>query len=302
MITLMKEKSALVAVLLGLLGIVGGIIIAFVATWGLGVGAGIAAVVVAYLAYLTAQRMTLAEERTQRLEHQVNELEGAVANQIQARMSAEEDARKANLRAETAETGAQLATKSANAEAASTPTSAAAAATDGSTETAPLVIAGGSAVEGDRITDQETGLYAEHYFLANVEQRVSAARRHLRPVAVALIEVVTDPNGKPITHVDPNEVTAALIETLREADTACRLDDGRYALILEDTPENGAIWTIERLRRRLADSVELSTLWAGVSCYPAHGFDTEEILAQAEVALTAARDWPQDRIEVAEAR
>ena len=73
-------------------------------------------------------------------------------------------------------------------------------------------------------------------------------------------------------------------------------------MILEDTPENGAIWTIERLRRCLAERVEQSTLWAGIACYPAHGFDSNEILGQAEIALTSARDWPQDRIEVAEAR
>jgi hypothetical protein len=145
-------------------------------------------------------------------------------------------------------------------------------------------------------------LFGEGYFLVSVEQRISAARRHLRPVAVALVEVVTDPGSNAPTHDDPSPVTEALAETLRDADTACRLSDGRFALILEDTPENGAIWTIERLRRCLSDRVDSCTLWAGLSCYPAHGFDTDEILSQAEVALKAARDWPQDRIEVAESR
>ncbi|MCK7470616.1 MAG: GGDEF domain-containing protein [Desulfomicrobium escambiense] len=37
----------------------------------------------------------------------------------------------------------------------------------------------------------------------------------------------------------------AIRETLREADIACRLDDGTFAVILEDTPENGAVWTVE---------------------------------------------------------
>lgn len=285
MVDLMTENSALVAVLLGVVGIAGGIAIGVLAVAWLGIVAGIAFCLVAYLAYLLSQRMSASEARTQRLEKQVDELEGAVASQIQARLTAEEEARKANLRAETAESGATLAQRVKK--------------TD---EAPPAVIAGGAPVPGERLHDEETGLYAENYFLANVEQRVSAARRHLRPVAVALIEVVTDPGAKPANHIDAHEVTDALVETLREADTACRLDDGRYALILEDTPENGAIWTVERLRRRLAESVEQSTLWAGISCYPAHGFDTDEILAQAEVALSSARDWPQDRIEVAEAR
>lgn len=281
MISLMKEKSALVAILLGLLGIGGGIAVAVLATWSLGVVAGMAACLVAYLAYATAQRMTMAEERTKRLESQVNELEGAVASQIQARMQAEEEARKANLRADSVASGSTLATKASDSD-------------------APLVIAGGASVDGDKITDEETGLYAEHYFLANVEQRVSAARRHLRPVAVALIEVVENPADKPVSHVDPNEVTEALIETLREADTACRLDDGRYALILEDTPENGAIWTVERIRRRLGEQLDDVTVWAGIACYPANGFDGPEVLDRAREALEQAREWRQDRTEVAD--
>lgn len=86
---------------------------------------------------------------------------------------------------------------------------------------------------------------------------------------------------------------------MRDADTACRMDDGRFALVLEDTPENGAIWTVERVRRRLAEAAPGQTLWAGVACYPAHAFDSDEILAQTEQALQAAREWRQDRIEVA---
>ncbi len=42
-------------------------------------------------------------------------------------------------------------------------------------------------------------------------------------------------------------------------------------------------------------------MWAGVACYPAHAFSTDELLDQASPALDAAREWKQDRIEVATA-
>ena len=42
-------------------------------------------------------------------------------------------------------------------------------------------------------------------------------------------------------------------------------------------------------------------MWAGVACYPAHAFDKDEILNQAKTALSQAREWRQDRIEVAQA-
>lgn len=268
----MIQQNALAATVVGLVGIGVGLAAGIAVVAWLGVVAGIAAVVAAYIAYLMANRLTRAEERTQALASQVEQLEKAVANQIQARMQAEEEARKANIRAADAELGSSLTQRKHHDE------------------------------SGLDLADDETGLYGEAYFLISVEQRISAARRHLRPVAVALIDVVVDPAADPTEPASPQLVTAALAETLRDADTACRLSDGRFAIILEDTPENGAIWTIERMRRRLSETLDRSTLWAGLSCYPAHGFDTDEILAQAEVALVAARDWPQDRIEVAEAR
>ena len=153
----------------------------------------------------------------------------------------------------------------------------------------------------DSLVDPATGLFSESFFRVALDSRVAAARRHLRPVAVVFVEVVDGlPNGEP-TIVDANLVTDAIRETLREADTACRLRNGYFALLLEDTPENGAIWTVERIRRSLAQSRKNLTVWAGIACYPAHAFGSEEILDAAEQAIVAAREWRQDRIEVAAA-
>jgi diguanylate cyclase (GGDEF)-like protein len=154
---------------------------------------------------------------------------------------------------------------------------------------------------GEHLTDAATGLFSEGYFKVALDARLSAARRHLRPVAVVLMDVVDglgDGLPRPTT---PTAVAEGINETVRDADTACRMKDGRFGLVLEDTPENGAIWTIERIRRHLAERHPGQTVWAGVACYPAHAFDAEEILKQAEDALTAAREWRQDRIEVATA-
>ena len=153
----------------------------------------------------------------------------------------------------------------------------------------------------ETLTDPDTGLFSESFFNVALESRIAAARRHLRPVAVVLLEVV---EGLP--HNDPVDAAADLVAesiriTLREADTACRLRNGYFALLLEDTPENGAIWTVERIRRQLLGQQAGLTLWAGVACYPAHAFGTSEIMSAAETALISAREWRQDRIEVATA-
>jgi diguanylate cyclase (GGDEF)-like protein len=150
-------------------------------------------------------------------------------------------------------------------------------------------------VPAGALKDPLTGLFGDSYFNVVVEARVSAARRHLRPVAVVLFDVF-DATGQ---RVDAQSVAAAIKETLREADTACRLDDGRFAFVLEDTPEDGAIWTVERLRRKLSANASEQTRWAGIACYPAHAFSATEALSKAETAFAAAREWKQDRIEVA---
>jgi len=149
------------------------------------------------------------------------------------------------------------------------------------------------------LADPDTGLLGERYFVITLEARVAAARRHLRPLALILLEAVHDPTGV-ASAIDATVAADVVRETLRDADTLCRLHNGRYAILLEDTPENGAIWTVERIRRRLSEQLEDVTVWAGVACYPANGFDGPEVLDRAREALEQAREWRQDRTEVAD--
>lgn len=150
-----------------------------------------------------------------------------------------------------------------------------------------------------RITDGETGLFDATFFSVTLDKRVAAARRGLRPLALAVLEPVTDVAAEAPSPAVDRRVAESVLETLRDSDIACRLAGDRVAVILEDTPENGAVWTVERVRRRLADTRAGVTLRAGIACYPAHAFDADRLVRAAADALAAAREWPQDRIEVA---
>ena len=164
----------------------------------------------------------------------------------------------------------------------------------------PDLDSSGSGAEAPQaLTDPDTGLFNEEFFRVTLDTRVSAARRHLRPVAIVLLQVAEGVREGSSAPTAPPIVAGGIRITLRDADTACRLDDGRFALILEDTPENGAVWTVERVRRALALEHANQTLWAGIACYPAHAFDAWELFDRASQALVAAREWHQDRIEVA---
>lgn len=167
-------------------------------------------------------------------------------------------------------------------------------------ETAPaLPVASPDLADTRLLADPETNLFSEAYFRVALDARIASARRHLRPVAIALVQVVEGSDPAVSSEADPQKVTGSIRQTLRDADTACRMTDGSYAIILEDTPENGAVWTVERIRRNLTSRYGSHTMWAGVACYPAHAFSTEELLEQATVALGSAQEWKQDRIEVA---
>lgn len=222
-----------------------------------------------------AVEMNALEDRVTSMNEQIRQLESAIAAQVQSRMAAEEAVKSLSEQLSAAE---KRAGDSSN----------------------PIVISD-SGVGGEGLTDPVTGLFNHEYFLVALDSRIAAARRHLRPVAVALIQVVDGREGDNRPAADPNLVANALRETLRESDTATRLQDGRFGVVLEDTPENGAIWTMERVRRCLAENHPNLTLWAGVACYPAHAFDVGALIDRADVALTAAQDWHQDRIEVATA-
>ncbi len=170
-------------------------------------------------------------------------------------------------------------------------------------EATPPSGSGGPDPSGERtstpLTDEVTGLFSQDYLVAALEGRLAAARRHLRPVALAVMDVHQGLPGESADPADPVVVAKAITDTVRDSDIACRLDNGSFGLILEDTPENGAVWTVERIRRNLVSTSGHHTMWAGVACYPAHAFEGSGLLDQVDEALAAAREWNQDRIEVA---
>lgn len=261
---------------IGLTGLGSGVLAALTGRRKLALVAAGSALAAALIARRESREVDDLDSRVTSMNEQIRQLENAVAAQVQSRMAAEEAVKSLSTQLSSAERRA------------------------GDVSSVPLIIQDdGTASEG--LTDPLTGLFNHEYFLVSLDSRIAAARRHLRPVAVAVIDVVQGREGDSRPAADALMIADALRETLRESDTATRLSDGRFGVVLEDTPENGAIWTMERVRRRLAEQDPGLTLWAGVACYPAHAFDVGALIDRADAALEAAREWHQDRIEVATA-
>lgn len=152
--------------------------------------------------------------------------------------------------------------------------------------------------------DSTTGLLDARYFEPALQSRVAAARRLLRPVSVVLLQVERDPSGPGGVNRDAvmRAFAAVLSSTLREADTACRLEGDRFALILEDTPEGGGVWAAERIRAGFArDGGPVQLLSAGVAAYPSHALEAEDLLERAQRALGRARASGRGQVEIAAA-
>ncbi len=271
------DPRALVSLGVGVTGLALGILAAL-GDEVLGVFAGVAALGAGLVGWVISRQVRDTERQLALERRQLAEMEQTIASQVQARISAEDAVR--SLSTELNANQQNEDERTARIE----------------EQIRQEVKAQGLA--RDSLQDDETGLYNESYFRASVQARVAAARRHLRPVAVALLQVVELDDDGP-SDADATTVADNLVATLRESDTACRTSRGLYALVLEDTPENGAVWTIERLRRRLAETHDDYTVWAGVACYPAHAFEVRDLVGKASEALEAATEWHQDRIEVA---
>ena len=138
------------------------------------------------------------------------------------------------------------------------------------------------------ILDPETGLPDERYFGVALEERVAAARRHLWPTTVLLLEL--EPADEQLgVQGGVTEFASLLRQTLRQSDVACRLDGTRFGVILEDTAETGGVWSAERLQLVLTKRVSgVRRMAAGVASYPTHGLSADTILGRAREALDRA--------------
>lgn len=143
---------------------------------------------------------------------------------------------------------------------------------------------------GRSLLDRDTSLPDGRFFELTLEIRIAAARRHLWPITMLLVEA-RPPFGAP--DASPSHwltFTDLLQKTLREADVICRLSSTTFGLLLEDTSEAGGVWAAERVQSALAGAPALPgwRLTAGVASYPTHGLAAKEVCDQARAALARA--------------
>jgi two-component system cell cycle response regulator len=153
--------------------------------------------------------------------------------------------------------------------------------------------------------DTLTGLANRRFILTQLGAQVSAARRHGRPLSVAIVDIdhfkpVNDAHGHQVGDRVLVAVAAALSDNLRAEDQLGRLGGEEFLVVLPDTDTAAAERVTGKLRCEVArasvehDGHELSvTVSIGMATWD--GEAPEELLRRADDALYAAKAAGRDR-------
>ncbi|HVF87871.1 MAG TPA: GGDEF domain-containing protein, partial [Pyrinomonadaceae bacterium] len=129
------------------------------------------------------------------------------------------------------------------------------------------------------------------------------------PCALLLLDVdnlkkINDSFGHPAGDLVICHVASALMQHLRDNDTAARLGGEEFALLLAGADSAKALIVAERLRRTVAselvDEVGTVTISLGVAACPMHAASERELYAASDAALYRAKRDGKNRATIAE--
>lgn len=166
-------------------------------------------------------------------------------------------------------------------------------------------------------TDSKTGLLNAVAWEQLAKRELSRAAREHTAAAVLIVDldhfkVVNDEHGHLAGDVVLAEVARCLSNELRDYDTIGRFGGEEFVAVLPDVDAAGAVEIAERVRRRIGE-IRTSTLAStvaiasdaplsasiGVSCYPEHGVEVDQLLRAADAALYRAKRGGRNRVEIA---
>jgi diguanylate cyclase (GGDEF)-like protein len=150
-------------------------------------------------------------------------------------------------------------------------------------------------------TDSLTGLANRRSFFDRLEDEAARARRSGRPLTLALVDLdgfkeVNDALGHNAGDRVLVEVAALLKDSTRSTDFAARLGGDEFVLLLPDTPEEGALALLEKLRHQAPSRDRPVTLSFGAATFEVPPLRAVEMLARADRLLYAAKEAGRDTL------
>lgn len=154
--------------------------------------------------------------------------------------------------------------------------------------------------------DGLTGLYNRRHAQELIDLHVRLRERNGRPLSMVLIDLdhfkqVNDQHGHAVGDQVLQVFTQHALRLTREADIAARWGGEEFLIVLPETPVEGALQLVDRLRETLStvcvsqDAPSLRvTFSAGVTAH-ASGESSDQALSRADQALYAAKAAGRDR-------
>lgn len=160
------------------------------------------------------------------------------------------------------------------------------------------------------ILDPLTELYNRRYFKARIEDEFAIARRHKKPLSLAIIDIdkfkmINDKYGHPVGDKVLISASQAISGVIRKGETVARIGGEEFAIILPDCTDDIAYMIIERVRAAIFNTfIEIShgkkifvSVSAGIACYSDFEStdDINDLYEKADKALYKAKETGRNR-------
>lgn len=156
-------------------------------------------------------------------------------------------------------------------------------------------------------TDRLTGLLNRLAFEDISVHEISAAKRHGREFAIAVLDLdrfknINDKYGHPVGDTVLVHVAQICKQTLRSSDYLFRYGGEEFILILKEGIEQGVLSAVERFRSAIEtnplkqDNMEIElTASIGVALFPTEGDNIQLLIEHADHALYEAKSMGRNR-------
>jgi len=159
------------------------------------------------------------------------------------------------------------------------------------------------------VSDPLTGLHNRRYLMDRMRQEMQRSDRHGEPLALAMIDLdafkpINDQFGHVLGDKVLRAVGSAISKSVRVSDIAARYGGDEFAVILPQTPAEGAMRVCERLLRNISEVILQDetgrsfriTASLGLAYYPADDIETpEDLVHSADGALYGAKRSGKNR-------
>ncbi len=157
--------------------------------------------------------------------------------------------------------------------------------------------------------DPLTGLFNRRYLEETLEREIALAQRQGYAVSLIMGDIdhfkaVNDTRGHQAGDAVLRKCGEMIERHSRSSDICCRYGGEEFLLVLPNVPQEKAFERAEQLRRAVEEATVLFeaggihvTASFGVASYPAHGGDSDSLIAAADSALYGAKSAGRNQVK-----